>query len=443
LTQRRQRIRANRKPYNAIFFWEITDDNENGCGMLGGNDGDLQHCGLFGSNPAGVAAANLSLGGEADLDRFLRHAARRDPGVHHGFSEPVIVFHQDTLYILDRDVGFYCFTVEFQDRQTPRLMDFRHALEDRGSFTFAIEWFPSRQISGVPCGDALYFVSRTGWMTPSGIDSGAPDLKLRERHDPPKVIRYDIANRSWNVIKTPPCPHPASAQLFSLKGNLHLFLVQNKPSGRQVFYGWYRLSTTRTPTCSSSSADPSTSAASSSSSSSAASSSSSSYALIDEWIPQSWPLPALRNYFMHTIESNCVAVTLPSHVLKDGTSLCDKRKKGWHFPAASVVEETFGRQATTTEDDDDDADDEDDEEDAEVYHAFQQAMQNQPEDDENGDEDFDGGNSSSSSSSEEEEWEEDGEQDGDGGDDDDDDDDDEEDDDDQDDDDGSDEDGEE
>ena len=30
LTQRRQRIRANRKPYNAIFFWEITDDNENG-----------------------------------------------------------------------------------------------------------------------------------------------------------------------------------------------------------------------------------------------------------------------------------------------------------------------------------------------------------------------------------------------------------------------------
>ena len=94
---------------------------------------------------------------------------------------------------------------------------------------------------------------------------------------------------------------------ISLTGKVHLFLVQNKPSGRRVTFGWYLLSPT----------------SSSSSSSSSATSSGS-----EEWIPQRWALPALRNYFMHTLESNCVAVTLPSHVLRDGAFLCDKRKHG-------------------------------------------------------------------------------------------------------------------
>ena len=69
--------------------------------MFDGRGGDLQHCGLWiGSNSAAAPEAELSLGGGADLDRFLRHAARRDPSINHGFAEPVLVFHRDTLYIL-------------------------------------------------------------------------------------------------------------------------------------------------------------------------------------------------------------------------------------------------------------------------------------------------------------------------------------------------------
>jgi len=372
LAQRRQRIRANRKPYNAIFFWEITDDNDHGISQ-GESGVDLQYCRVFGSNPAGVAAASNSVGGELDLDRFLRHAGRKDEKIVAGLSEPAVVYLRDTLYILDRDVGFYSLSAAFRPRQTPSLVDFRHALDDPSSFPAdAAAFFPSRQICGVACEDAAYFVSRTGALSQRDGEGEAGREAGSEVYSAPKVIRYDVEKREWRQLDTPPCPHPASAHLFALKGKVHLFLVQNKPSGRRVTFGWYLLS-----------AAPLGS---------------------EEWIPQRWALPALRNYFMHTLESNCVAVTLPSHVLRDGAFLCDKRKHGW-TQMDVATDESFGRQATTTGDDeDDDADDEDDEEDADVYRAFQQAMQNQAVDDENADADFDGGNSSSSSSESEEEW---------------------------------------
>ena len=63
---------------------------------------------------------------------------------------------------------------------------------------------------------------------PSSHESLVPFYRSDEEGDElyfaPAVIRYDLESRDWRRIETPPCPHPASVHLFSLKGKMRIML---------------------------------------------------------------------------------------------------------------------------------------------------------------------------------------------------------------------------